>query len=56
MATAPAPRQRWTDAGSQRDGSVYAAARPHRHPLGYYMLFIVDTNGIPSVAATLYLG
>jgi Domain of unknown function (DUF1929) len=33
--------------------SIQAPANANIAPPGYYMLFIVDTNGVPSVAATL---
>jgi Fe2+ transport system protein FeoA len=33
--------------------SVQAPANANLAPPGYYMLFIVDTNGVPSVAATM---
>jgi hypothetical protein len=33
--------------------TVQAPASANFAPPGYYMLFIVDTNGVPSVAAIL---
>jgi hypothetical protein len=35
--------------------TVQAPANANLAPPGYYMLFILDTNGVPSVAATLRL-
>jgi len=35
--------------------NVTAPSNPNTIPPGYYMLFILDTNGIPSVAAILKL-
>ncbi|MBI3528513.1 MAG: DUF1929 domain-containing protein, partial [Betaproteobacteria bacterium] len=35
--------------------NVQAPANANLAPPGYYMLFILDTNGVPSVAATLQL-
>ena len=35
--------------------NVQAPANANLAPPGYYMLFILDTSGVPSVAATLQL-
>jgi hypothetical protein len=35
--------------------TIQAPANANLAPPGYYMLFIVDTNGIPSVAAMVRL-
>jgi len=35
--------------------TVQAPASANLAPPGYYMLFILDTNGVPSVAATMHL-
>jgi len=35
--------------------SVQAPASPNLAPPGYYMLFIVDTTGVPSVGAILHM-
>jgi uncharacterized protein YjaZ len=35
--------------------TIQAPANGNLAPPGYYMLFIVDTNGIPSVAAMVKL-
>ena len=34
--------------------TVTAPANANLAPPGYYLLFIVDTNGVPSVAATVH--
>jgi len=36
--------------------TIQAPANSNLAPPGYYMLFIVDTNGVPSVAAMVRLG
>ena len=36
--------------------NLQAPANANLAPPGYYMLFIVDTSGIPSVAAMVRLG
>jgi len=36
--------------------SVQAPGNGNLAPPGYYMLFILDTNGVPSVAATIRIG
>jgi hypothetical protein len=36
--------------------TIQAPANANLAPPGYYMLFIVDTNGVPSVAAMVRLG
>src|SRR4029077_89691 len=48
--------QRYLNLSFQFSGnalSIQAPANANIAPPGYYMLFIVDTNGVPSVAATL---
>jgi hypothetical protein len=36
--------------------SVQAPANGNLAPPGYYMLFILDTNGVPSAAAIIKIG
>jgi len=35
---------------------ITAPAHPNLAPPGYYMLFLVDANGVPSVGAVVQLG
>jgi hypothetical protein len=35
---------------------IQAPANGNLAPPGYYMLFILDTNGVPSVAAIMKIG
>ena len=51
--------QRFVELGFKADGNtlhVQAPARAADAPPGYYMVFVIDANGVPSVAKILLLG
>jgi hypothetical protein len=52
------PGQRLVDlpfTASPTGGSMSVTSNPHLAPPGWYMLFVVDGNGVPSVASWVHL-